>query len=76
MKTLAETDDPTSLDILAAAYAETGQFSEAINRAAAARIGALDLGQHELAEAVNQRIELYKSNRPFRTGIGNASRNP
>ena len=54
------------LDALAAAYAETGRFSE--TRAAARR--ALELarqsGDHSLANALAARIALYEAGRPYR----------
>ena len=57
--------EPAVLDALAAAYAENGQFSEAV--AAAQR--ALDLasahGNTVLADAIRARIKLYRSATPF-----------
>jgi len=57
--------DPAHLDILAAAHAEVGQFSEAIGAASRA----LDLvraeGNTALAEEIETRLALYRARRPF-----------
>ena len=63
---LSDAGNPVYLDTLAAAYAEVGRFPEAV---AAAR-KALDLAaqQHQevFLEALNTRIKLYESQRPYR----------
>ena len=53
---------PECLDTLAAAYAEVGDFQQAI---ATAR-QALALGSPELATQVQERIRLYENKKPFR----------
>jgi tetratricopeptide (TPR) repeat protein len=57
--------DPTGLDTLAAAYAEAGQFSQAIRAAERA----LDLvraeGNAALAGEIETRLALYRAGRPF-----------
>jgi Flp pilus assembly protein TadD len=63
---LAGPEDAGAMDTLAAAYAEAGRFNEAV--AAAAR--ALDLARaqkdEEFARAVEARLTLYRTARPFR----------
>ncbi len=58
---------PTQLDTLAAAYAELGQFDQAVETAEKAVRLALAAGQQELAKDIRNRLELYKAKRPFRT---------
>jgi len=55
--------DPTMLDALAAARAETGRFDEAIDTAK--RAAAL-AGDAKPADAINARIALYRSGKPYR----------
>ncbi|MDX1579003.1 MAG: tetratricopeptide repeat protein [Gemmatimonadota bacterium] len=58
--------DPASLDALAAAYAEYGDFPRAV---AAARRGiglAREAGNHQLAGAIERRLARYESSRPYR----------
>jgi tetratricopeptide (TPR) repeat protein len=59
---LSSQDDPTVLDVLAAAYAAGGDFERAI--AAAQR--ALALAPPSEAESVGRRLQLYQQRRPFR----------
>jgi tetratricopeptide (TPR) repeat protein len=63
---LASTDDPDVFDTLGAAYAENGQFANAI---AAAR-HALDLAvarkSTKMAAAIRGRLQLYEAKKPFR----------
>ena len=58
--------EPALLDVLVAAYAETGQFSQAI-QIANQGLGLAD-SQHNdaLAAALRQRIELYRVDSPYR----------
>jgi tetratricopeptide (TPR) repeat protein len=56
------------LDTLAAALAEAGRFDEAINTARMARESAAAAGQTPLAEAIEKRIVLFQSRKPFRDG--------
>ena len=54
--------DPATLDTLAAAYAESGRFPEAVQTARQA----LALATEPLAADLKARIALYQANRPFR----------
>ncbi len=54
------------LDTLAAAYAETGQFDEAIATATRAINMAKTAGQPKFAEAIQARLALYQLGRPYR----------
>ncbi len=54
------------LDTLAAAYAETGQFPAAISTAQKAASLARLAGQSNLAAAIEARMKLYQSGKPFR----------
>jgi tetratricopeptide (TPR) repeat protein len=59
---LSSPDDPTVLDVLAAAHAASGDFDRAI--AAAQR--ALSLAPPSAADGIRQRLELYGKRTPFR----------
>lgn len=56
--------DPGYLDTLAAAYAEVGQFEEAVKRAEEA----LQLAPPEQKEGIQERLALYREGRPYRQG--------
>lgn len=58
---------PAALDALAAAYADTGQFADAVQAAGQALERARAEGDAELAAAIERRIEMYRENKPFRT---------
>jgi spermidine synthase len=58
--------DPAMLDTLAAAYAETGRFQDALRTAREAIDLAELSGDENLAKEIKNRIRLYQSNRPFR----------
>jgi arylsulfatase A-like enzyme/Tfp pilus assembly protein PilF len=58
--------DPNVLDTLAAALAEQGRFSEAVETIDEAISLARTLGDRGLAEQLKQRRALYAANRPFR----------
>jgi Flp pilus assembly protein TadD len=58
--------DPRVLDVLAAAYAEAGDFAQAAQAAMQAVKLAEDLGQPALAEPIRARMELYRSRQAFR----------
>jgi tetratricopeptide (TPR) repeat protein len=64
--TLTSGGDPTVLDTLAAAYAEAGEFPQAVaseNRA----LGLINSKQNAaLAEGIRYRMQLYEANKPFR----------
>ncbi|HEY3177121.1 MAG TPA: tetratricopeptide repeat protein [Candidatus Polarisedimenticolia bacterium] len=64
------THDPqaSSLDTLAAAYAEAGRFREAVETARRAVDAALAGGQNDLAARIKGRLRLYEGGRPFREG--------
>ncbi len=57
---------PRTLDLLAAAHAETGGFDDAIATALAAIQLAQELRMPQLAESIEQRLALYRTGRPFR----------
>ncbi len=57
---------PIALDTLAAAYAECGEFAEALSTAREARAAGLRLGQRDLASEIACREALYKKRRPYR----------
>ncbi len=58
--------DPEVLDTLAAAYAATGKFDEAVRVAQQALGLATAAGQNALAGKIQERLDLYKAGRPFR----------
>jgi tetratricopeptide (TPR) repeat protein len=58
--------DARMLDTLAAAYAEKGQFANAVLTARRAQALAAQQNQAALADAIGSRIALYESDRPFR----------
>jgi len=58
--------EPGTLDTLAAAYAEVGRFSEAVQAARKALALATQPNQQALAGALKARIALYEANTPFR----------
>ncbi len=58
--------DPGVLDALAAAYAEAGRFSEALETARRALALARQQNNQELAGALNTRIALYAAGTPYR----------
>ena len=61
-------DNPIVQRTLAAAYAENGQFAEAIEIAEQARQAALAAGNAGLAADLERSIAAYQSNQPIRTG--------
>ena len=58
--------NPRYLDILAAAYAETGQFKNAIQVAERIHQMALKAGKSEFAATIAARLDGYKAGKPFR----------
>lgn len=56
---------PALLDLMAAAYAETGRYDEAREAASEALEMATAAGARELADAIRRRLELYADGRPF-----------
>ena len=61
---LSDGRDPAILDTLAAAYAEAGQFSEAVEVARRALALATAQGKTALAGTLQARIQLYQAGRP------------
>ena len=57
--------DPESLDTLAAAYAETHQFAEAIKVAERAAGLAQSAGETEMARQIQARLKGYRSEQPY-----------
>ena len=57
--------DAAVLDVLAAAYAASGQFDRAVATARAA-VAALPASRSELAAAIQRRLDLYIQGRPYR----------
>ncbi len=58
--------DPLALDVLAAAYAETGRFFEAVETARRAEAAAIGRKDARFADELRARIALYQSGKPFR----------
>jgi len=63
---LSKGNEPAILGTLAAAYAEAGQFSEAVQTARRAAALALQQNKRPMAESINATIRLYEANTPFR----------
>jgi hypothetical protein len=53
------------LDTLAAAYAESGKFGEAVITAGKALEQAQSLGDNELAKDIGERLKLYRAGKPY-----------
>jgi len=60
--------DPSALDTLAAAHAETGNFREAVRNAEKGVWLARKQGFKELAEEISKRATLYRTGRPYHSG--------
>lgn len=58
--------DPRALDALAAAYAETGRFEQAVAAAETALSLAQAKGDAGLAAEIEKRIQLYRKSQPYR----------
>jgi Flp pilus assembly protein TadD len=69
---LTPVENATTLDSLAAAYAEAGQFDEAVATARRARDLAATEGNKSLARSIETRIDLYVQHDAYRdvTGTG------
>ena len=63
---IAQYKQPLALDVLAAAYAETGKFDEAVTTAKKALELALIQGANEPVSALKKRLQLYEKGRPYR----------
>ena len=66
--TVTKYQQADALDVLAAAYAEAGRFSDAIRIAQKAVELAGAAGQQELAQQVQERLKLYQAGQPFHEG--------
>ncbi|MBL7219611.1 MAG: tetratricopeptide repeat protein [Phycisphaerae bacterium] len=64
---LAGGQAPVQLDTLAAAFAEAGQFTEAVETASKAAGLADKTGDADLAKRIRNRLSLYRAGKPFRT---------
>lgn len=58
--------DPSTLDTLAAAYAEMGRFSEAVETANRALVLAIEQDARPLVEPLKAKIRFYEAKEPFR----------
>jgi Flp pilus assembly protein TadD len=63
---LSKGREPAILDTLAAAYAEAGRFSEAVDTVELAVSLASARGDAALADIIRQRIMLYRIGKPYR----------
>ena len=63
---LSRASEPVALGTLAAAYAENGQFSNAVQTAGKTLELATKQHNQPLAESIEAMIRLYKANEPFR----------
>jgi len=59
-------NNPSMLDTLAAAYAETGQFTDAVQTATTAVQYANAADETNLANEIELRLKLYQSGQPYR----------
>jgi tetratricopeptide (TPR) repeat protein len=58
---------PEMLDVLASAYAETGQFDKAVETAQRAYQIAISQNRKVLIGQIQSKIDMYQSNRPYRS---------
>ena len=63
---LSNNQRPEFLDTLAAAYAETGQFSQAVQTAHRAQDLATQQNKQALTQSIQAKIRLYETKTPFR----------
>jgi len=63
---------PMVLDALGMAYAETGNFTNAMISAQDA-LGLADLAKLKNSEAIRERLELYKKKQPWRESFGDTN---
>jgi tetratricopeptide (TPR) repeat protein len=59
-------DNPTSLDLLSVAFAESGQFESASKAAYKAYVLAVKSKKQKLAAAISARQKLFEMNKPYR----------
>jgi len=57
---------PGVMDTLAVAYAAAGRFAEAVETAEKALEFALSAGEKDLADEIQERLQLYKAGQPYR----------
>jgi tetratricopeptide (TPR) repeat protein len=69
---LTDRKNPFFLDCLAAAYAETGRWTDAVSTAREAASVATKEGLTGLAAQIERRVALYQAKRPFRQPPGSA----
>lgn len=62
--------DPTMLDTLAAAYAETGLWNAAVSTGQEAAALALKLGNKAMADEIGARVGLYQRRQPYHAAAG------
>ena len=62
---LATANDPRILDVLSVAWAAVGRFDEAGNLARSARRAAQERQDQSLADAIDERLRLYETSRPY-----------
>jgi hypothetical protein len=67
---LTSVNDATALRTLAAAEAETGDFSSALTTAAQSMDLAKTQGNTALADALANQIKFYQAGTPFRQSVG------
>ena len=60
-----EDPGPQAFGVLAAAYAETGRFDDAVRACTTAIEKARQIGAQGVVERQQERLELYRSGRPF-----------
>ena len=63
---LTKYKQPLGLDALAAAYAEAGEYDDAVLTAQKALKLALQYGPEELVSGITKRLNLYKAGQPYR----------
>ncbi len=64
---LTDRKDPQALDVLSAAFASEGRFEEAIKTSEEALAKSRRLNKGELANEINERLDLYRLRLPYRT---------
>ena len=57
--------EPTTLDTLAAAYAEAGRFPDAVQTARRALTLARQQGNRALAKSIEEKLPLYEAQKPY-----------
>lgn len=63
---ITRNNQPLALDALAAAYAETGRFNEAVFTVRKALKITLQFGPNELISSLKKKLSLYQNKRPYR----------